>query len=106
MTEYHYDDQGRLSYAVTTHEPLFSQDDTDAALERAAEKAIECPGCGQPVDEAWPQDPDALEAERVRWKAEPIKCAPCSARDSAKRQYEAAESVDRSGIHFPLTTRD
>lgn len=106
MTEYHYDDQDRLAYAVTTHEPLFNEDDTDAALERTAEQAVGCPGCGNPVDEVWPDEPDQFEAERSKWASWPVKCAACAPRDAAKRRYQAGERVDMDGIFFPLARRD
>ena len=106
VTEYHYDDEDRLVRAVTTHDAEFTDDDTDAVLERAQERARACAGCGQPRDEVWPEGPDdALEKER-EWAAAPMKCVACAERDRTKRKYEASERPDRDGIHFVLQRRD
>jgi len=48
-----------------------------------------CPGCGNPVDEAW--SPDAYDAHQ----AEPISCGPCRAIERGRHLYD--ESVRNGG---------
>lgn len=120
VTEYHYEDEyadesylrakhgprWRTVKAVTTHDPLFLDEDTEGVLERQAERAAQCTGCGQPRDEVWPDGPEDARRMEAEWASQAMKCVACAARDRAKKHHESAENPDTVGIHFPLWRRD
>lgn len=106
-TTTYYDAAGNVTgSAVTVHDALFTDDDVDGVLERQAERAAQCPGCGQPRDEVWPEGPEDARRMEAEWTSQPMKCVACAARDQAKSRYETNTNPDTSGIHFVLQRRD
>lgn len=57
-----YDADGNeVGRVVTVHEPEFTDEDTQLALERRAEQDAQCSGCGLPRDEVWLPDLEGLD---------------------------------------------
>lgn len=84
----HIPRRGRLVRAVTVEDPRFTDDDTSRALERAEEKALACPGCGQPRDETYPTGPEhARELDRAIY-ADTVACVGCGKQETALRQLD------------------
>ena len=94
MTEYEYDDDGRLVRSVTTETPRFSTDDFWAMVERRRAKSALCGGCGHPRDDAWVTeglDDDEVRRRDRRYRAVQIECAACAKADR-KRGAQAVEA--------------
>jgi len=58
VTEYEYDEAGRLLRSVTTREPEWSEEDAAWMLALAAYRRGLCPLCGRPLEECTAQDAD------------------------------------------------
>lgn len=94
-----YDAEGNeVGRVVTVHEPEFTDEDTQLALERRAAKDAECSGCGLPRDEVWLPDLDGLDeieqeavlaearAKHGRWELRQRLCAACEKLGEHDRQ--------------------
>lgn len=90
-TVYHYNGEGRLARAVTTHDPRFTGDDTEAALDRAETVRLTCGGCGLPADETVPVDADHAAEIDARLQVDTFTCGGCA------RLYRAGESGGQLG---------
>lgn len=76
-------------------EPLFTEEDTEAALEWIRERDLKCPGCGQPRDESMAPE------NQNRYRAHPIRCHACAARERAAEQRRKQEN-DPSGLMWSV----
>ncbi len=83
VTEYHYDDTGRLTHSVTTHDPEWSAEDSSDALEWQAERAALWDR-GHPIDET--SNPDRANV----WVTDEVTCWACAARE--RRAKTAGET--------------
>lgn len=86
----------RLVEAVTEHDPLFSDEDTEELLGLVESEDELCPGCGQLRHESF--DP-ASEGE---WDVTALRCHACAARDRANGDF----GPDSSGGLFFSVKRD
>lgn len=103
VTEYEYDDDGRLVRSVTTHSPRFTPDDYWAMVDRRRSKAAECPGCGYDRAEVWitpDKSDDDVRALDRRFRAELIECARC-----AKADRKRGVDPQRAGRHTIVRDR-
>src|SRR5690606_18306190 len=75
VTRYHYDEQGRLDWAETVHDAEWLAEDADAALERQAERALICQGCGHFIDESHD------DKYKAAWIVDKHICWGCAARE-------------------------
>lgn len=73
-------------------EPVWLDDDIDAALVWQSEQDAKCPGCGQLKEESFD------EASPVDFNAVPLVCRACATRDHAARRF--AQNGDPSGLYF------
>lgn len=103
VTEYEYDEAGRLVRSVTTHSPRFTLDDYWAMVDRRRTKAAECPGCGYDRAEVWitseMPDDDVRVLDR-RFRAEQIECARC-----AKADRKRGADPSKAGRHTVVVDR-
>lgn len=75
-------------------EPLFLDDDRDAAIALVIDERESCPGCGEPLDVSTdPQSEDAYRADAVR-------CHACAAQAAAGRGPS-----DSTGLLVQFTRR-
>ena len=103
VTAYHYDDDGRLTHAVTVHDERFTDADVDELLARHTHQQLQCPGCGHPRDEVWPVDADHALKLDGQFHAQPLQCAACAARDKAQQRQRGDES---HGIYWTVERKD
>ncbi len=76
----------------------WTQEDTDLAVALTELEADRCDGCGHPRSESM-----AREAEDG-YRAEPIRCHACAARDRKARGM--GEHFDDAGIRWSIVRRD
>ena len=74
-------------------EMLFTEEDTEAVLERQREKALACPGCGYPRDESMAKDHHDHYTTRI------IRCHACAARERKEAAYRK-KFPDAPGTYF------
>lgn len=86
-TTYAYDDDGRVTAAVTTVEPEWDEDSRGLALALCEYEAGLCPGCRNPLAETT----DPRHEDRY-FTAEAVRCHRCTATDQASRRYEGSPS--------------
>ena len=90
VTEFEYDDQGRLVRAVTTTEPRWTPQDRAEMLALTDYRASICPnGCGQPVTEStshWRTGP--------QYDPRSITCRACAAMAEAQSAAEERKVAD------------
>lgn len=77
VTQYHYDDDGRLAWSETIESPEWTDEDRADHLEWQHEQNLICGSCGHPLDETTDND------HRAAWIAEKKVCWSCAARDRA-----------------------
>lgn len=68
------------------------------------ERALACPGCGQPKDEVWVFSPDEQHAKEAKWQSKMRKCVVCAARDWRSHQHHSQDHPDRFGV-WPTVER-
>ena len=78
ITEYHYDENGRLAWSETIESPEWTDDDRDSHLEWQAEQRLIC-SCGHPLDESTDDE------HRAAWIAETVTCWACAAKERLSR---------------------
>lgn len=82
VTEYEYDDDGRLVRSVTTREIEWDDDERAWAIALIEYESDKCPGCGGQLEET--TDPKT----EGRWKVPyPTRCQRCTALASAQEKY-------------------
>lgn len=86
-TTYTRDDTGAVTEAVTTRDPLFTEQDTDEALALEEFEQENCPGCGLPKVETF--DPDNEWA----YEGDTLACHACSARRRAEHQIDNLDGI-------------
>jgi nitrous oxide reductase accessory protein NosL len=71
---------------------LWSEDDTQAALEWQSYRSSLCSGCALPIEETMqPENQTAYEAE-------PVQCWACAARDAEDRKAQEARNGGSWGM--------
>lgn len=83
VTEYVYDDTGRLIRSVTTHDAEWSEQDLGNAKALRRNEMDRCPGgCGLPLSETTlPENEGAYEAPQ------PTRCHACTPLEIRKSEY-------------------
>lgn len=78
--------------AVAPGEPMWTDEDTDLALEWQAEKNLRCGSCGHPLDES-------TDADNARaYQAHEVVCYGCMVIDLRRKALSEQES-DMAGRH-------
>lgn len=81
VTEYEYDDTGRLVRSVTVHDAEWTEEDRAWAQALRAHESRLCGGCGEHLEES--TDPD------VSWEAPlPVVCFACRALEKRRAEYQ------------------
>lgn len=88
-----------LGRVVKVGDPAWLTEDTEAVLEYLREKALLCPGCGQPRDET--MDPNA----EGRFTSRALRCHACAARGRLARKF-TGETHDDAGLFFTAERAD
>lgn len=84
---------------MTTFDPDFSEHDIASALGWLEHKRDQCPGCGHSRSETF--DPERVNA----YKAEPLVCHACQARDQAVRKFRK-DKGDEDGAYWVVRERE
>lgn len=84
---------GRAIGEETTHDPVWTLDDTRAHLDWQAEQDLLCPGCHLPRDETMRDDTDPHAPKYI---AEAVVCNACAERGASARA--AADDNDGRGM--------
>lgn len=75
-------------------QPLWTQEDTDLALALAELEESQCPGCGH--DRAV----STAKANTFAFRAEPVKCHACAARDRAADARSKEKGWEPYGVRW------
>jgi YD repeat-containing protein len=95
VTEYEYDDEGRLIRSVTTHDPEWSEEDLGFAKAHRRREAERCPGCGLPLSET--TDPDR---EGEYEAPPPTRCHACTPLEHRKSEYRESPPGLLFNVHL------
>lgn len=88
-----------LGRTVYPGEPMWTQDDTDAAVDWMLDQNDRCPGCGRPHTET--TSPDAQGAYDVEAKV----CHCCLAGTTVSKAWQESRGDDMGAIYFRTTRR-
>jgi hypothetical protein len=90
VTEYHYDDDGRLTHTTTTWEPRWLEEDLAWARAYLALLNDRCPGgCGHYLSESAAMERG--EPVHTFTVPTPTRCHACTARAKAQEKYSKME---------------
>ena len=81
VTEYEYDQAGRLTRSVTTRPSPWTDEDRGWLMALLAEEREVCPGCGQPLEVC--RDP----ATAGSWSPVTTTCEACRILDATRDNY-------------------
>lgn len=70
------------------------------------EQWARCPGCGQPRDEVWVDEPGRERSLRSRFVAEPHLCVACDEIAQSQQRFAAGRSAYAGGVYHVLHEYD
>lgn len=87
-----------LGRVVAPGDPMWLEEDTEAALEWLRWQQRVCVGCSQPKDESF--DPDGPS-----YNAEVLRCRACEAKDAKSDDFRSNKG-NVNGIYFSVSPAD
>lgn len=97
VTEYVYDDAGRLLRSVTTHDAEWSEMDLGNAKAHRRNEADRCPGCGLPLSET-----TLTENEGAYEAPPPTRCHACTSLEHRKSEYTESPPGLLFGVYLKV----
>ncbi len=80
-------------YTWVPAEPLWLREDAEAVFTFLRERALECPGCGNPRDETMEREAEGAYNSRA------LVCHACAVRDRKQKQFTSGPH-DPAGLYF------
>ena len=88
-----------MEWSETFHDPEWTEDDIDAALDYQHEQNLICDGCGHPVDESHDDE------HRVAWITERVTCWACASAERTRQQDNKAGKQAPHGTKYATRNR-